>query len=423
MSLTEEAQEFFLARQPILDRNEKIVAYELLFRSGGAVNHAEVFDDVQATSTVIVHAFSGMGLGAILGSARGFLNFSAEMLMSDVVELLPKDKVVVELLETIEITPDIVKRCEELKRKGFMLALDDFVELRPEYEPIMPLISVVKMELPALSRQEMRDAVGILKKWPVQMLAEKIDNPDQAKECMEMGYDLFQGYYFAKPAILSGKQAGTSEITMMQLLSAVLAGAEVAELEAILKHDPGLTHSLLQLVNSAAVGLRYKISSLKQGVLVLGRQQLQRWLELMLYVNKGGGTASPQLILASTRGRFMESLAEIMSKQGHRITKDFEDRAFLVGVMSLLHAVVAMPMEEIVERLNLDEDIRDALLTRKGVLGNTLALTERIEMDDFQGVRELVRQLPGIEIADLGPAQMEAMGWANAVSSGVGAAG
>src|SRR5262249_36576115 len=158
-------------------------------------------------------------------------------------------------------------------------------------------------ELPALTREEMRDAVTTLKKWKVQVLAEKIDNPEQAQECKDMGYDLFQGYYFAKPAILSGKKAGTSELTMMQLRAAVLKGAEVAELEQILKHDPGLTHSLLQLVNSAAVGLRYKISSLKQAVLVLGRQQLQRWLELMLYVNKSGpSNGNPQLILASTRG-------------------------------------------------------------------------------------------------------------------------
>jgi EAL and modified HD-GYP domain-containing signal transduction protein len=409
------SHDFFLARQPILDRNEQIVAYEMLFRSGHD-NKAVVSDDALATSTVIVHAFTDLGIGAILGSARGFLNFSADLLMSDVVELLPKNQVVIELLETIEITDEIVARCKELKAQGFTLALDDFVRLEAEHEALMKYIDVVKMELPALTQEELAATVKQLKQWPVRLLAEKIDTPEQAEFCKSIGFDLFQGYYFSRPAILSGKKVDMAKLTLLQLLAAVIKGAEINELEQILKHDPGLTHSLLKLVNSAAMGLRYRIGSLKQALVTLGRQQLQRWLELMIYVHQTGSQVpSPLLILASTRGRFMESLAKIMAERGHQAARDFEDRAFLVGVMSLIDAVIAAPMEEIVEQLSLDDELTAALLERSGLLGTMRALTECIEQDDYVGVSKLLPKLPGVKLLDLPPAQLAAIEWATEV--------
>jgi c-di-GMP-related signal transduction protein len=410
-------EDFFLARQPILDRDENIAAYELLFRSGHA-NFADVTDDVRATSTVIMHAFSDMGLAETLGNARGFLNFSGDLLMSDVVELLPKEQVVIEILETVDITEDILRRCQELKWMGYTLALDDFAEWRPEHEPLMPLLSVVKAELPAFNNDELAKMVKRMREWPVQLLAEKVDNREQVQYCRDLGFDLFQGYYFAKPTIISGKQADMSSQTLLRVLAAVMKEADTTQIEAILKRDAGLTHKLLRLVNSAAVGLRYQIGSLQQAIVVLGRQQLQRWLELMLFVREGGtssGAPSPLLIMAATRGRFMELLAKAMPAPVQTNPKNFEERAFLVGVTSLLDTVLSVPMEQIVLQLNLEPDIKGALIRREGVLGKTLSLTERLEQDDFAAVSDILPELPGVQLASVTNAQIEAMTWAAAV--------
>ncbi|OGG45507.1 MAG: hypothetical protein A3F84_19110 [Candidatus Handelsmanbacteria bacterium RIFCSPLOWO2_12_FULL_64_10] len=416
------SQDFFLARQPILDRSEHLVAYELLFRSG-STNYANVSDDAMATSSVIMHAFSDLGIAASLGKSRGFLNFNAALLMGDIVELLPKDKIVIELLETIDITPEIVDRCQELREMGFTLALDDFAEFRPEHEQIMPLLQIVKAEVPAYNQTELAEMVRRVKRWPVQILAEKVDTREQVDYCKEIGCDLFQGYYFAKPAIMTGKRADMSHHTVLQVLTAVLNDAETRDIEETLKHDPGLTHKLLRLVNSAAVGLRYPIASLRQAIVVLGRQQLQRWLELMLFVHEGPSELpSPLLTLAAARGRFMEIVAGIMTREGHGLSRDFEQRAFLVGVTSLLDAVLAMPIEEIVDELSLDYDIKAALVGRKDTLGEMLALTERLEQDDFEGVTQLLPGMHGVEISDLAPAQIAATGWATAVGEESGGA-
>lgn len=409
------SEDFFFARQPILDRTERIVAYELLFRSGQG-NFAEVSDDVHATSSVIVHAFSDMGIGATLGKCRGFLNFNADLLMSDIVAALPKDQVVIEVLETVDVTDDIITRCKELRQMGFVLALDDFAGMKPEYEPLMPLLSVVKFELPAFSQTELGEMVPSLRRWPVRLLAEKVDSRQQVQECKDLGFDLFQGYYFARPTVMTGKQAEMSSQILLRVLSAVVHDAETIEIEQLLKHDAGLTHRLLRLVNSAASGLSNEVSSLRQGIVVLGREQLKRWLQLMMFVQENAsGTGDPLLNLAATRGRFMELLAKIMRKSPLINDRGLEERAFLVGVTSLLDAVLSIPMDQIAEQLHLDQEIRSALLRREGLLGAALALTEHLEQDDYQGVTVLLPQLPGVELSSLAPAQLEAMAWAGAV--------
>jgi EAL and modified HD-GYP domain-containing signal transduction protein len=322
-------------------------------------------------------------------------------------------------LETIQITNGVVERCRELKSMGFSLALDDFVSLRSEHEALMPLLSIVKIEVPALPRTELFMTVARLKHWPVQLLAEKIDTLEQARHCKELGFDLFQGYYFSKPAIVSGKRADPSKHALLQLLSAVFNEAETGELEQIFKHDPGLTHSLLRLVNSVAMGLRHKIGSLKQALVVLGRRQLQRWLELLLFVQQGNAAfPSPLLILAATRGRLLELLAGLVASRAQHGVKDFEERAFLVGVMSLLDALLAMPMEDIVPQLNFDEDIKAALIKREGPLGNLLKLAELLERDDCPGINMLLPQLNGLRLGDLAKAQLDAMGWATSIATG-----
>ncbi|MHB8167191.1 MAG: EAL and HDOD domain-containing protein, partial [Sulfuricella sp.] len=346
--MSDNLQDIFLGRQPILDRNQHIVAYELLFRSSSQARSANVTNDLLATAQVIIHAFSELGIASVLGDKKGFINFSADLLLSDMIELLPQDKVVIELLETIQVDEQIIRRCQELKAMGFSLALDDFGG-DAQFEPLFDIVEVVKFELPQMGQEALEKHVNHIKRWPVKLLAEKVEDIDQAIQCKGLGFDLFQGYYFARPVVLSGKRADSSKLMLLKLLELILGDAETHEIERAFKHNPSLSYNLLRLVNSVAVGTRYKISSLKQAIVVLGRQQLQRWLQLLLFVNRGGDLQNPLLELAATRGKLMELLAVAQSKRD----KDHHDRAFMTGIMSLLDTLLGMPMEEVVKQVSL----------------------------------------------------------------------
>ena len=297
------ADQLFLGRQPILDREQRLVAYELLFRNGSR-NFAEVTDGVQATATVIANAFTELGVEAALGSHRGFINVDEQFLFSDMLELLPRHAVVLEILETVPPTEAVIERCKALKAAGFTLALDDVIQLEPEFAELLSLVEIVKVDIQPLSRVQLMQLVMKLKPMGKQLLAEKVDSREQMEQCLKLGFTLFQGYYFAKPTIIAGKKLDHSQLSLMKLMGLLLGDAATAELEAALKPEPGLTISLLRMTNSVGAGCTEKITSLGHAITVLGRRQLQRWLQLLVFAGgKPSGTSNPLLLLAATRGR------------------------------------------------------------------------------------------------------------------------
>jgi len=406
------SEEIFIGRQPIIDRHQQLYAYELLFRSSRQKNSAEVFDNLSATANVIMHAFADLGVEAALGPYKGFINCDESLLLSDMLEALPSDKIVLEVLETVEVTPQIVERCTELKARGFTIALDDFVKFEDKFKPLLDLVEIVKVDILPLSLAELQAATGALKLWPLKLLAEKVDSPEQAKLCHDLDYALFQGYYFAKPTIIAGKKLNLSQLALMQLLGLVLADAEAQQLEKVLKHEPGLTMNLMRLTNSVATGARTKVTSMRHAITVLGRRQLQRWLQILLYTNPAGGNqsvASPLLQLAATRGRLMELLAVKLRPGDHTL----EDHAFMSGIMSLMPALMGTPMEEIMRTVNFSSDVREALESRTGTLGTMLSLAEALEGNDIQLCSELTRQLTGISVEVINACLTQALTWAS----------
>ncbi|MCZ7654784.1 MAG: EAL domain-containing protein [Rhodocyclaceae bacterium] len=311
-------QEIFIGRQPILDRDQRMFAYELLFRCGRQ-NFAWVSDDRMATATVLSHAITELGLESALGPYLGFINLDARMLMSDVLEMLPRDKFVLEVLETVELTPQVIARCRALKDMGFTLALDDFVTLEDQHRPLLELVDVVKVELMGMSDANLASTVKALRRWPVKLLAEKVDNEAQMKHCLELGFELFQGYYFAKPTIIAGKKLAFRDDAEPPARPGA-GGRRHRRTGGHLRPEPGLTLNLMRLTNSAASGVRQKITSVRHAITVLGRRQLQRWLQLLVYADASpnGPLASPLMQLAATRGRFMELLAGDLMGSGPR---------------------------------------------------------------------------------------------------------
>ena len=404
-----DGQEIFLGRQSILDRSQNLRAFELLFRSSRQ-NRADVGSATVATATVINYALNELGIESVLGGYRGFLNLDAEMLMSEAIELLPREKMVLEVLETVEPTPAIVERCRYLRDAGFTLAMDDFAHFDSTLRPLLELTHIVKVDLQLLDSRQLEETTGRLRQFKVQLLAEKVDNLEQFNRCLDLGFDLFQGYYFAKPEIITGKKLSSSEMVIMRLLGMLMADAETVEIEKVFKQDPGLSVNMLRLVNSVGSGVSRKVTSLSSAVAVLGRRQLQRWLQLLMFAQLSPNREfpSPLLQLAATRGKFMELMAA-----GDRT---LEDNAFMTGIMSLMDALLGMPLEELLGGLPIADEVRVALLQRGGTLGKLLVLAETLERNDKALMAGAMAAMPGCTPAQTNSAQMQALSWANGLA-------
>jgi len=405
--------QLFLGRQPILGREQQLSAYELLFRNGSVASSAEVADATQATATVIANAFTEFGVGDALGPYRGFINVDHEFLFSDVIEMLPQHAVVLEILETIEPNEPVLERCRQLRAMGFTLAVDDVIQADASYRPLLELAEIIKVDVMQLSPTELRALVAQLKPLGKKLLAEKVETAEQMEFCRSLGFELFQGYFFARPTIIAGKRLSPSQLTLLRLLALLMEDADTSEIEKAFKLEPGLTVNLLRLTNSVGSGMTVRIASLRHAIAVLGRRQLQRWLQLLLYTNPKGGdhAVSPLLQLAATRGRLMELLAE-KSAPGKR---DFSDHAFLVGIMSLMPTLLSVAMDDILEQLPVPLPVSQALAAGEGTLGVMLGLTEAIEGGEVAAVEELLRRLPGLRSRDVNLALAQALAWANSL--------
>lgn len=404
------AQDIFLARQPILNREQRLVAYELLFRAG---NHDEArfSDGHAATATVISHAFSHLGISSALGPYRAFINVDKDFLFDDAILLMPPAQVVIEVLEGSLVTPEIVARCAALKEMGYTLALDDFSRITDDYAPLIPLATIVKVDITLVAPADLPGLVAQLRPLVPQLLAEKVETVEEHRRCHELGFDLLQGYYFARPTIITGRRLRPSQLTTLRLISQLAQDAETKQIEHTLKEDPSLSLSMLRLVNSVAMRTQANISSLRQAVIILGRQQFSRWLQLLLYADPNDGGASPLLIMAALRGRFAELIAEQTCPGDARM----RDAAYMVGILSLTPTLLGQVMEDILPTLNLSLPIQDALLKGKGMLGAILEMSELLEAGAIPECQDCLHRLPLLNAEKLNACHAEAMAWANRI--------
>jgi EAL and modified HD-GYP domain-containing signal transduction protein len=395
---------FFLARQPILGRDQRLVAFELLFRAAGEHEDARLTDDAAATAAVISHA-SLLGMEQVVGEQIAFVNVDEVVLMSDFVRFLPAHKVILEILETVKPTRQVLGRMAELKELGFRFALDDVVALSDDVNKLVELADVIKIDLQGVDRDKLARLVAALKSPHRKLLAEKVETQEEFCLCLELGFEYFQGYYFARPAILSGKRAAPSEMAILHLLELIHSEADPATIEMAVKRDALISLNLLRLVNSRAAGTSRRIESVRHALDQLGRRQLQRWLQILLYTSPGSKVElnSPLLQLATTRGK----LLELMTMQVRPASPACADTAFTVGIMSLMDAMFALPMAEILERVDVGDEVRAALLKREGDFGVMLQVAELLEgaasgkplTNALRKLKLTVKQIREIELA------------------------
>ena len=409
-------QDFFLARQPILNRDQRLVAYELLFRST-AENQAMITGDaVAATATVIAHA-SDLGMEQVVGLQLAFINVDAVALMSVFIGFLPHHRVVLEILETVRPTPALLARISELRQAGFRFALDDVVLDTPDVQQLLPLVDVIKVDIAQLTPDELPRLAQVLAVSRKKLLAEKVETMAQFEQCLALGFDFFQGYYFARPVILSGKRMSASELAILHLLELIQSNADNRELERCIKHDAMIGLNLLRLVNTPAVSAGVRVDTLGQALLLLGRRQLQRWLQILLYVRPGTSAqfTSPLLQLATTRGKLLELMTEKLRPGQHQ----YADIGFTVGIMSLMDTLFSMQMSEVVSSVRVNSKVSDALLFRHGELGNMLALVEQVEQADGGPATAAMLEQLQLSEHELTAIQMAAYAWVNDYVHGI----
>lgn len=388
--------EVFVARQPIFDRNLHVAGYELLFRGGDATT-ALVADSEGATASVVLNAFTEIGLERLVGSKPAWVNISREFVLSGLASTMPPSVVGLEILEDELLDERFVHALIELKRQGYRLALDDF-EYSVSAERLLSLVDVVKLDLIALGREGMAREVARLKPYGATMLAEKVESHEEHAFCAGLGCDLFQGFFFCRPELLHNRGIVANRASMLQIVAALQdPTVQLAQLERMIGRDVGLSFRLLRYINSAFFGLRFEISSIGQALALLGVENLRRWATLTVLASIDG--KPPELtVTALVRARFCEQAGELLP--GPR-----PGELFTLGLFSVIDALMDAPINEVVGMIPFPCDMRDALIDRKGEKGALLDCVTALEAGDFDRAQRLV--------SEAGEHYVEALMWAD----------
>ncbi len=371
--------QYFIARQPIFDRNLKLFAYELLFRNSPQNSAPQSFCEENATAEVLTTS-SDIGLDGLVGTQKAFINLPLRFFQEPDLLLLPPDRVVLEVLENVEVTDIVGKGVKTLYDRGFTLALDDVVDIDP-YVSILPHISIVKLEIPALARDNWGATISRLRRQGFKVLAEKVETNDEFEELSALGCEYFQGYFFAKPNLVSGRRLTASKLGLMQLMVKINdPEIDIETLSELVSRDVTLSLRVLNHVNSAASALNRRVESVREGVVYLGREAIRNIVTLLTMSSMDDHPVE-LVAMALRRGRFCELYAREC---------DVEDQAsyFTVGLFSVLDALMDAPMEEVVEKFALSSEMRGALVLHDGPKGLSLRVAQALERADFSQLPE-----------------------------------
>lgn len=385
--------DLFLGRQPILDRDQAIVGYELLFRSGPE-NQAQMLSGRQATAEVVCAAFAELGIANALGRCWGLINVVPEFVCDDAVELLPRAQVVLGLTAADIADPAVLARCRELRRSGYVLALSGISEISEATRVALSVVDMVRLDVPAGADDAFEGLAKRLAGTPVKLLANRVEDADAMDRCWSLGFRLFQGYYFARPVVIQGHKLDPSLQGIVHIINLLAGDADIGAIEEAFKHHPALAINLLRLTNSVGVGLAVRVTSVRHAVNLLGRRQLQRWLQLLLIAGRSGAaevSANPLMQLAALRGRMLELLAG-KCYPGNR---NLADMAFLAGVLSLMPAALGLPMLEILGQIAVAPEVRRALARGEGELGMLLQLLNCYDDNNAPACAAALSQIGG----------------------------
>lgn len=374
-------EEAFIGRQAILDQQKNVYAYEILFRSGLKNAFDPNLDGNVATQSVMVNAMLDFGMNKLVSDKRAFINFTEQNLLTRAPKLLPSETVVVEILENVQPTSEILEVVKELKEAGYKIALDDFV-LLPGYEPLIEMADIIKVDFRITNSPEERKKMRKILPKHVRLLAEKIETEEEFQQALTYGYVLFQGYFFCKPTILQQKRLTSNALSKMRLLREInRQNVDFSSITGVISSDTNLVHKLLTYINSAGVGLANHVSNLKQATVLLGASGVRRWVTLVSLQTFSEDKPPELFTLSLMRAKFCELIAAKLKRPG--LTAD---TGFLLGMFSLLDVLLTLPMEDVLKEVNLSDELTDALLGKDNDLRRLLDLVIAYEKGDWDTV-------------------------------------
>ena len=393
----------FIGRQPIMDAKQQIIGYEFFFRHSADAENAVFEDNLKSCANVLLSTIDQMHDEWKLGEKLAFININGLMLKSELLELMPPQKTVLEILSSVVIDDEIIARCEFLKSQKYKIALDN-PQLSNAPHALVKLADYIKIDFQRVDLAQARQLYTQFNLPDVKLVAEKVETQEQFEASKEIGFKCYQGFYFSKPETLASKVINPSFDSVLHILNLVSQDAENSVIEDGFKRDATLSFKLLRYINSVGFGLSCEVQSLNHAFSILGRNQLYRWLTLLM-VTAGNNSTSPVLMKTSiTRGRLTELLGESYFEKRDR------DNLFIVGVFSLLDAILKMPMDAVLEKLQLPEAITEALTSREGIYGPFLRLTEACEDADGNEILSLAESLQ-LDAQKVNESHIAALAW------------
>ncbi len=370
-----------IGRQPIFNRAQEVIGYELLYRSLNAPDRAVIVDGDQATLQVILNSFLDIGPNDLLDDKLAFINLTRNFIVGHYPLPFPANQTVVEILEDIPVTRMLVAAVSDLARKGFLVALDDVSDLE-RVRPLLPLAHIVKLDIRKTPAAGLPAIAAELKGYGVKLLAEKVETQLEFQRCLELGFDFFQGYFFCKPATIRHRQMESMRVVVLQALAKLEdPNVDFDKLGSVIGSDVSLSYKLLRLVNSGYYSLPNPIVSMRQALVLLGLEQLRGWMTLLMMSqlqNKPHELATEALI----RARMSEQMARAI---GRKSAEGF----FLTGLFSVLDAYMDLPMQDAVKGMPISAQIRQALLFHEGVEGAVLSAIHSFEQGNWQASLDL----------------------------------
>jgi len=396
----------FVGRQPILDRQRSLYGYELLFRDGQS-EVARISNAEKATWNVVTNALVDIGLDSLVGRHLAFINLTHSALTAPDMQVLPPGRVVLEVLEDVNVDTTLIEAVRALSKSGYRIALDDFV-YDPTWDPLIALSSIVKLDIRALGIEGVRAHVARLGPTGVSLLAEKVETEDEFIACRDMGFDFFQGHFFARPVVITGQRLPSTKLAILQLLANLNdPNADFQQIEKIVSRDLALSVRLLRYVNSAGFALARKVDSIRRAVTYLGLKQLRRWASLLVMT---GHTDKPTILLQTilVRARMCELLAELADVR-------IKDSYFTAGLFSGLDALMDATMSDVIADLPLSDEIKNALLHHQGPMGEAIRCALSCEQAESDATA-----FPGLSSEQIRASYMEAIQWASRIGADFG---
>ena len=397
----------FIGRQAILDQQKSVYAYEILFRSGLKNAYDPNLDGNVATQSVMVNAMLDFGMKKLVSNRKAFINFTEKNLLMRAPKLLPHDSIVVEILETVQPTPEILEAVRDLKDAGYKIALDDFV-LLPGYEPLINMADIIKVDFRITTDPEERARLREVLPPHVRLLAEKIETEEEFHQAMEDGYVLFQGYFFCKPVVLYKQRLTNNELSRIRLLKEVnRPNFDFNAITDVIAADTSLVHKLLTYINSVGIGLSHYVSNLRQAAVLLGASGIRSWVTLISLQTFSEDKPSELFTLSLLRAKFCELIARRLNRRD--LTPD---TGFLLGMFSLIDVLLNQPMAEVLKEITLADELNAALLGEDNDLRRLLDLVISYEQGDWDAVAACC-QYEHLPPEELKPMYDEVLEWYN----------